>query len=244
MSVGKNFVSAVGIAACSTFASAGNTTVVTFDSGAEGWVGTQGSTGQTVIDPAGGNGGANMHTIFNDFGIEFNNSTNAAFVQDLTQYSSVTFSIDLKVNQMDFFGSPVTRPWVLELRDYDQPGPDNPLWSSVFFEFEWVGVGPNWTTYSVTINNPQSATLPAGWGGSGDINGSFEPILPAGVTFASILAGYDEIAFTTYEPGWFFGFADFDWQIDNITITTVPAPSALALLGVSGLIARRRRRLA
>jgi len=224
-------------------AAAANTTVVTFDNGAEGWVGFQGPGGSTVINPVGGNGGANMHTIFNNFGIEFSNSTNTDFIQDLTQYSSVTFSVDLKVNQMDFFGLQVTRPWVLELRDYDQPGPDNPIYSSVFFEFDWVGLNPTWTTYSVTINNPQSATLPTGWGGSGDINANFEPILPVGVTFASILAGYDEIALTTLEPGWSFGFADFDWQIDNITLTTVPAPGALALLGVCGVLSGRRRRV-
>jgi len=231
-------MAAVAIAGVAQLGFAGSSTVVTFDNGAEGWSGF----GGTSIQPAGGNPGASMRTVLENFGIEFSNTTNAAFVQDLTQYTSVTFSIDLKVNQMDFFGSPVTRPWVLELRDYDQPGPDNPFYSSVFYEFQWVGAGPDWNTWSVTIDNPQSATLPAGWGGSGDVNGSFEPVLPAGVTFASILAGYDEIAFTTLEPGWAFGFSNFDWQIDNITITTVPAPGALALLGVSGLLARRRRR--
>ena len=245
MKFGQMALTAAVIAALAPLASA-DTTVVTFDNGAEGWVGVQGPGGATTIDAAGGNPGANMHTIFNNFGIEFLNDTNPVFVQDLTQYGSVTFSVDLKINQMEFFGSPATRPWVLELRDYDQPGPDNPFYSSVFFEFGWLGLNPNWVTYSVTIDNPQSATLPAGWGGSGDINANFEPILPAGVTFASILAGYDEIALTTFEPGWFFGFADFDWQIDNITLTTtpIPAPGALALLGVSGLLVRGRRRRA
>jgi hypothetical protein len=219
------------------------TTVTTFSSGAEGWVGPSGIGGATNIDGTGGNPDANMHTVFNNFGIEFSNTTNAAFVQDLSQYASVTISIDLKANLTQFFGSDVTRPWVLELRDYDQPGPDNPIYSSVFFKFAEVGTS-DWTTWSVTIANPQSAALPAGWGGSGDIDGNFEPILPAGITFESILAGYDEIAFTTFEPGFFFGFTDFDWQIDNISITTVevPAPGALALLGVSGLLARKRRR--
>ena len=242
MKLGKTMFAALALVAGAPVAMAG-TTVVTFDNGAEGWVGPGGPGGATVIDAAGGNPGANMHTVFNDFGITFSNTTNPAFVQDLTQYASVTISIDLKANLTEFFFQPVTRPWVLELRDFDQPGPDNPFYSSVFFKFSDVGMS-GWTTWSVTIDNPQSAGLPAGWGGSGDVDGNFEPILPAGVTFESILAGYDEIAFTTLQPGFFFGFTDFDWQIDNISITTVPipAPGALALLGVSGVMLRRRRR--
>jgi hypothetical protein len=244
MKMGHNVLAAVAIAVSAQVATAG-TTVVTFDNGAEGWSGPGGPGGSTVINPIGGNPGANMHTVFNDFGITFSNTTNPAFVQDLTQYASVTISIDLKANLTEFFFSPVTRPWVLELRDFDQPGPDNPFYSSVFFKFADVGMS-GWTTWSVTIDNPQSAALPAGWGGSGDIDGNFEPILPAGVTFESILAGYDEIVFTTLQPGFFFGFTDFDWQIDNISITTVPipGPGALALLGVSGLMMRGRRRRA
>ncbi len=233
------------LALLASYAATADTTTVTFDNGGEGWVGYQGSGGSTVIENSGGNPGANMHTVFNNFGIEFANNSNPAFVQDLTQYASVTFSVDLKANLTFFFSQDVTRPWVLELRDYDQPGPDNPIYSSVYFKFADVGES-DWTTWSVTIDNPQSATLPTGWRGSGDIDANFEPTLPAGVTFASILAGYDEIVLTTFEPGWFFGFTDFDWQIDNITITTVavPAPGALALLGMSGLLARRRRRAA
>lgn len=244
MRIGFGMCASLAIAATAQLAAANNTTVVTFDNGTEGWIGPQGFGGSTVIDAAGGNGGANLHTDFQDFGIEFRNSTNTAFVQDLTQYSSVTFSVDVKVNLMEFFGLPVSRPWVLELRDYDQPGPDNPLYSSVWFELANISLNPNWVTYSITIDNPQSAALPAGWGGSGDIDGSFNPILPAGVTFASILAGYDEIAFTTFEPGFFFGESEHDVQLDNITIITknVPAPGALALLGIAGVLGRRRRR--
>ncbi len=35
-----------------------------------------------------------------------------------------------------------------------------------------------------------------------------------------MLAGADEIAFSTLQPGFLFGFTDFDMRLDNITITT------------------------
>ena len=47
---------------------------------------------------------------------------------------------------------------------------------------------------------------------------SFQPILPPGVTFADVMASVDELAFTTVEPGFFYGFADFDVRFDNLFI--------------------------
>ena len=36
----------------------------------------------------------------------------------------------------------------------------------------------------------------------------------------SMIAGYDELAITTLEPGFFFGFTDHDIVVDNITLAT------------------------
>jgi hypothetical protein len=48
------------------------------------------------------------------------------------------------------------------------------------------------------------------------------------VTFADVLAGVDRIVFTTLEPGYMFGFTDFDLRMDNITIVrTEPNPADL-----------------
>lgn len=220
------------------------TTTVGFSNGAEGWVGPSGGGGATTIDPTGGNPDANMHTIFNDFGVTFSNSTNAAFLGDYTGAQSVTLSIDIQVNNINFFGQDVSRPWLVELRDFDGATGGYP-WNSAWFLFDNISEADNseWTTYSVTFD-PNSAALPAGWGGYGaeDPN-TFEPVLPDGVTFADVLSGVDEIAFTTLQPGFFFGFTDHEMRIDNISITrTVPAPSALALLGLTGLVGTRRRR--
>lgn len=220
------------------------TTTVTFDSGTEGWQGVSGSGGVgSFIQADGGNPGANWRTQFNDFGITLSSRADP-FVQDYSQFSAVTLSMDVKVNSIFFFSREVSRPWLVELRDEDAAAAGFP-WASVWFKFGDIASDTHgeWTTLSVTIDNPTSATLPAGWKGYGAEDPvTFEPTLPDGVTFAQILAGFDEIAFTSFEPGWFFGFTDFDIQVDNIRITAVPAPlSATALAGL-GFMARRRRR--
>ena len=69
-------------------------TTVTFDSGAEGWVGPTGVGGTTSIDALGGNPGSNLHTIFSDFGITFRNQTNPDFVGDYSRFANLTLAID------------------------------------------------------------------------------------------------------------------------------------------------------
>ncbi len=194
------------------------TAVVTFDNGPEGWVGPVGG---TFIDPEGGNPGANLHTIFSDFGITFRNSTNKDFATDYTRWPMVRLSIDLKVNRIESFGNPVPRPWVVELRDLDDP-PGNYPWVSVWLELAEIERNPEWITYSVTILDTSSETLPPGWGGYGAETEEGEPILPPDRTFADVLAGIDQAVYTTFKPGFLFGQTDFDLQLDNITIDTCP----------------------
>lgn len=235
------------VAGAAVFAgqAAADTTTVTFDGDTGGWQGVSGSGGPgSTLEPTGGNPGGNWRTVFNDFGLTFTHDS-GPFVQDYTQYGAVTLSIDIKVNDIAFFGSPVTRPFLVELRDFDSGDPGLP-WASAWFKFGDIGAVTHgdWTTLSVTIADPLAAALPAGWGGYGSEDPvTFEPVLPAGVTFADILGGFDEIAFSTFEPGWFFGFTDFDIQIDNISITTtpLPAPGAATVLAGAALIAARRR---
>ena len=95
------------------------TTNVDFESGTVGWVGPTGPGGGTQIVPTGGNGGgAGFRTIFNNFGITFANDASPAFTGDFTQFDSVTISVDVKVNVVNF-GFPVSRPWLVELRSFD-----------------------------------------------------------------------------------------------------------------------------
>ena len=193
-------------------------TIVTFSDGPQGWIGTNGSTGSTELEEAGGNPAHHLHTVFTDFGIEFDNNTNAEVFRNLLSHDEVTIEVDLKVEEIDFFGTPATRPWVLEIRDYDDV-PAGQLWVSVWYLFEWVGAEDDWRNFSVTITDTTSSELPEGWGGTGsELPPDYEPTLPVDRTFASVLDGADEIAFTTYQPGWAFGFTDFDVRIDNVRI--------------------------
>jgi hypothetical protein len=82
---------------------------------------------------------------------------------------------------------------------------------------------PGWRRFTATIANPLQTTLPAGWGGTGDEDPrTFEPRLPPARTFVSVLRNAEELRFTTMVPGWFYAFTNFDIQVDNISIGTVP----------------------
>jgi hypothetical protein len=209
------------VAAPALFAGSEFAVVTTFSAGAEGWTGPSGGGGATTLEPAGGNPEHNLRTVFNDFGITFRNSTPAAFVRDLTAYDAVAIAIDLKVELIEYFGSPVSRPWLVELRDTTDPEPGYP-WTSVWFKFGDVASATHgdWTRLVVFVNDPLATELPPGWGGYGAEDGGGNPQLPPDRTFASVLAAYDEIAFTTFEPGWFFGFTDHTVRIDNPSLAS------------------------
>lgn len=188
-----------------------------------GWSGSNGIGGVgTFIDDTQGDPAPGFHTIFNDFGITFRNSTNPDFVQDLSSVSGFAFAIDTKVNDISFFGTPAPRPWLLELRDFDA-GPGNDQFASVWYKFADISAATHgdWTRFFVQVAESDYDTLPEGWRGSGaEDPKTFEPILPEGITFRDVIAGYDQIVVTTLEPGFFFGFTDFDVIVDDITLTT------------------------
>ncbi len=213
-------------------------TVVTFDSGAEGWTGS----GNTFIDTTGGNPGNNLRTIFQGFGITFRNLSNAEFIGDYTESASKTLEIDTKVEEIDFFGTPVSRPWLVQLRDYDDPPPGFP-YVSVWYKFADISEASHgsWTTFSVAIADTLATELPPGWGGTGaEDPQTFEPILPADRTFTDVIDGIDEIVYTTFEPGFFFGETAHDIRIDNVAIfstgNAVPGEAATLLLDKSVLV--------
>ena len=195
------------------------TVVTTFSSGAEGWVGPTGIGGATTLEATGGNPDHNLRTVFSDFGITFSNGPSTPFILDLTGHDAVAIAIDLRVEQIDFFGSPVSRPWLVELRDTTDAEPGYP-WTSVWFKFDDVAAATHgsWTTFTVFVNDPDATELPAGWGGYGAEDELGNPQLPEDRTFASVLAGYDEIAFTTFEPGFLFGETAHTVRIDNVTL--------------------------
>jgi hypothetical protein len=195
--------------------------LVTFNDGSAGWSGPQGVGGiGTFIDPDDGNPAPGFHTVFNDFGITFRNTTNPDFVRDLSQVAGFSFALDTKVEDIRFFGSPVPRPWLLELRDFDA-GPNADQFASVWYKFADISAATHgdWTRFFAQVSESEYGALPQGWRGAGAEDPvTFEPMLPDGITFSDVIAGYDEIAVTTLEPGFFFGFTDFDVVIDDISL--------------------------
>jgi hypothetical protein len=240
----KMLTTLVAFAICSLFtnAYAASTTVAGFDGGSN-----DGFSGNALFEATGGNpGGAARHVsdlFFNDLRTgALGEPANTDFLGDYSSFGSVTFSVDVKTNMLDdFIGNPIARPIGIALRDRDIQGPSGD--SGIFFEIGILGVNftPDWTTLSVTIDDPTSATLPPGWIGFGDEDpNTFEPVLPPGATFASVLASVDEFDVTGAVPGFFFTNAFWDVQIDNIAVT-VPEPGSCALL-LAGLLAFSRRR--
>ena len=251
---GRSFVPVVAtVALLATGASvvrAATTTVTTFTGGdTQGWQGTGGFGGGTTVDTADGNPAPSLRTAFPDFaifGITFSNDTNPAFLGSYT-HAPFTIGIDAKTRLVSSF-NPTVRDLVLELRDYDNP-PQGYQYVSVFYDMgdlrdPGAGGSGNWEHSSVTVANPMQATLPPGWGGTGAEDPvTFEPTLPPDRTFASVLAGVDEIVFTTFKPGFFYTDVRFDVAVDNISVTFVPEPASVACLGAAlGVLALRRRR--
>lgn len=232
----------------------------TFDGGTNGWgvFGTNDGNGQgDFLETTGGNPGANIHFVQVDtFGVNFHNDSDPALLGDYSRFTSgVKLGVDLKVNHIEFNNdgpsltgeaSPaleVERHLVAELIDNNPDGSNYP-YTSVWYDLGAISQAATgtWTHFEVDIANTSAAALPAGWGGYGDEDpNTFEPILPAGRTFASVLASVDEVRFTTYQPGFFYGFTAFDMQYDNAFVVT-PEPTTLMLAAAALPMLKRRRR--
>lgn len=195
-----------------------------FDGGSNG-----GFTGNFVFEATAGNPDGNAHiNVGGPFffpslrtgGID--EPANSNFLGDFSGSNPVTFGFDIRVDSIQGFGgNEINRPFGIMLIDRDIQGPNGP--SGVFFETPFLGasIQDDWTNYMVTIDDPNSTSLPSGWIGFGDEDpATFEPTLPANATFASVLASVDEMRLTGAVPGFFFNSAFFDVRIDNISIAT------------------------
>ncbi|MDX2149067.1 MAG: GC-type dockerin domain-anchored protein [Planctomycetota bacterium] len=192
---------------------------VGFENGDQGWS----IQNAVTILPDGGNPGAHLaHFQIDTFGVNIANSTSREFIGNYADKGPVRVGLDILVNRiwMEFAGD-VPRDLIVELRDY-QNVPEGYPWVSVWYNLGTLTSNTPWETRSVEIADPTSVTMPAGWGGTGAEDPvTFEPRLPANRTFADVLASVDEIVFTTFVPGFFFGFTNFDIGVDNVFIQSL-----------------------
>jgi hypothetical protein len=211
-----------------------NSAHVTFDNGSEGWS----INGLSTISPVGGNPGARIfwNNPVDTFGIEARTSSNPAFIGDYTLKGEVRLSMDFQVNFIQFFGTPASRELVVILYDddADEGAPAAGVWKSVGL---LPGGGLPWSTFSADVTDVLSDELPAGWNGLGDEDPqTFEPILPAGRTWTNVLQGVDRMMFTTFVPGFFYGFTNFSLSIDNVKIESLAPESPVGDLNGDGIV--------
>ena len=223
------------------FALPARAVVTTFDNGPEGWS----MNGRKTISSTGGNPGANLGAFLpGSFGVHTINTTNTAFLGDLTRYGSpIRISIDY--NAILVRSLPLGMPFMhnIVVKFIDTNDSDDPRsWVGVWYKLGTIGERvPGWQELSVTVD-PTQTTLPDGWGGTGDEDPvTYMPRLPSDRTFASVMTSVDQIRFTTMVPGFVYLASTSHLQVDNIEVSAVPEPGGLGLLAVGGLFALRRR---
>jgi len=159
---------------------------------------------------------------------------------DLTRHGGeLTFAIDAQVFQLDnWFGEPMdprSFPHVLELVDHPPAGSTDP---SVSVYYVGPGLPPQfsgWERFVYTIPNPTGAELPPGWGGTGAEDPvTFEPMLPPGRTWRSVLENVDEVRFTTAVPGYFYIPSFWEMGFDNIEVSVADSTGCYADCDESG----------
>jgi hypothetical protein len=198
------------------------TALVTFDRGTESWqADVLPQFGGFTAEKTGGFPGAQGHFIANGvFGAVLYNKVDPRFIGDLSHLKIVTLSIDLKSNKIVTEGTttPTPRHLVLSLRSHALARAPY-LYASVEYDLGNIQPTQDWKTYVVSFT-PGSIELPNGWAGYGhDDPLTALQSLPAGITFTDVLSQVDEVAFTTFQPGFVYDPGNFDLNFDNIRLT-------------------------
>ena len=206
-----------------------------FESGssAGGWYFIQGG---DTIEAGGGNPGRYLHQPAYDVFAPQARAEGGPFVGDYRAMGVTGIGVDAITYSRDF-GDPVGFSFSLLLRDTKGTGDFDDDDYAYFVGDQVPLPGEGWKSYAFDVPSGSDDT-PAGWKGGWAGDGeNFRP----GVTWGDVVTSVDSVEFWWIDPSYFAFFAFWDVGIDNASITTIPAPAGLALLGAAGLTMRRRR---
>lgn len=163
------------------------------------------------------------------FGVTLSNAEGAVtgLTGDLTVHTQgLEVSFDLRNFQfLNFFGDPIdpsSRPIILELHDDGDPNEFGDECSVWYLGEPMPSMEEGWKSYTYTIPVPAGDEMPDGWGGTGAEDPvTFEPKLPEGRTFRSVLQNVSRVSITTFQPGYFYTFSMTEFGADNIEVRSL-----------------------
>lgn len=230
---GRRARTLLGLAACAGIsAGAGAQTVSTcdFETARGPWL-VNGN--ETLVND--GNGPTGQYIVLPDgdfWGVTLSSDqTSTGLTGDITRHgAALRVSFDIRTFRFDnFFGEPIdpnSRPLILHLHDRGDPNDfsdDAGVWISTT---AIPATEDGWQRREFTIPLPVGGEMPAGWGGTGGEDPvTFEPTLPPGRTYASVLASVDEVEISTFQPGYFYTFCFWHIGFDNVLVEQIGAPS-------------------
>lgn len=178
--------------------------------------------GNSTIDPVGGNPGSWLHNSLADVPFPVVRSNGAsAFVGDFRLLGVTLISFDAQLVDRDF-GNPVGFPMSLLLRDTKgTPGDPTDDDYAYFVGPRVPQIGQGWIHYDFAIPSDETTPVPAGWSGgwAGDLE-NFRP----GVDWNDVITNVDRVEVWWLHPAFFAIFAQWDCGMDNIAITTADDP--------------------
>lgn len=169
------------------------------------------------------------------WGLNWINFINLVFIGDFMQDCSVTFLLDIKVNNIFSIedGIEVLCYLMVELCDYVNYV-ENGIWISVWFDFGSISQVDGWQYLFVMIVDIGFFVLLVGWS---YYDGMDVMMLLQGVSFLLLLKGVDEIVFLMIVNGNFYDYCYFDVIVDNIGVIMVVFELVIyVMLGVGLLV--------
>jgi hypothetical protein len=190
------------------------------------------STGGSQLLFSGGNPGAYLGVPYGDWywiTLGTDQLGNAA-TGDLTRHGgALEFAVDIRVFQLNnWFNEPMDpNNFPVVIQFIDGTGPNE---VSVYFVGNGMPrVNQEWVRFTFQVPDPSGTQLPPGWGGTGDEDPvTYEPILPPGRTYRSVMQNVTEVRITTAVPGYFYIPSWWEVGFDNLRIQTAGGPVCYA----------------